>query len=306
MTVVGAVLLAGSVLGGCGGGGDDSGGASSGSAGSAEVQDGAARAQGDAPAAPSDEKGSSGGQQAAPLVTERRIVRTAAMTVEAADVEAAGVKVRSIVTAAKGFVQDEQTTAGGAGSDASSVLTLRVPTAGLDGVMSRVAGVGRLVDRSQSSEDVTAKVVDTESRLASQRASVQRVRALLAKATTVGQVVQVEGELSKRQADLESLEAQLKVLSDSAALSTFTVSLQPKGVAAVQPKQHNGFVDGLLGGWHALGASAKVLVTVVGALLPFAILFALVLVPLVVVLRRRAARRPAPVPTQGLPAAPPV
>ncbi|HET7823328.1 MAG TPA: hypothetical protein VFL10_17535, partial [Ornithinibacter sp.] len=53
-----------------------------------------------------------------------------------------------------------------------------------------------------------------------------------------------------------------------------------------------GFLAGLKAGWTAFTGSVTVLLTVVGALLPFAVVLALVLVPLVLWLRRRTPRTP--------------
>ena len=78
-------------------------------------------------------------------------------------------------------------------------------------------------------------------------------------------------------------------------LSTLRVHLQPPGVAP--PGGPDGFVDALGTGWNALVSAAGAAVVVLGVLLPWllvaAVIAAVVLVPL-----RRARRRsalPAPV-----------
>ncbi len=233
----------------------------------------------------------------------RRQVRTADLGLRVEDVTAAAAKVRSIATSVQGFVSAERTSADSAptpkprsrpaGVPASvpdageSVLTLRVPQVSLDRVMDQVAGLGDLVSRAQASTDVTTKYVDVASRLRTQRESVARVRVLLARATTIGQVVQVESELSRRQADLESLEAQLSALDDQTTLATLTVSLSPAPAAVAVASTPGAFAGGLGDGWRALVASIGVALTILGAVLPFAILAAVIGVPVMLVLRRR-------------------
>ena len=68
-------------------------------------------------------------------------------------------------------------------------------------------------------------MTDVDSRVRSQQRSVDRVRVLLGQAKTIGEVVQVESELSRREADLESLEAQLAKLKDVTDLATIEVTL---------------------------------------------------------------------------------
>src|SRR4051794_2728178 len=239
VTTAAGAALALVLLSGCGGGGGTSADSASGGAASRVVGqdpqaagDGSATAEkapaGDAPGGTSGTGSRS--DAAAPVVTDQRVVRDAAMTVRAKDVAAAGAQVRTAAETAKGFVSDEKTSTtpsgqpGDVGAARSrgwteSVLTLRVPSSGLDRVMTQVGRTGEVLDRSQSSEDVTSTYVDVRSRVASQTASVERVRALLARAGTLGQIVQIEGELSRREADLESLQAQLKSLEDRTELS---------------------------------------------------------------------------------------
>jgi len=137
-------------------------------------------------------------------------------------------------------------------------------------------------------------VVDTASRVRSQQRSVARVRALLDEADTVGQVVQVESELARREADLESLEAQLARLKDVTDLATIEVTLVGRDAAGTGDDAL-GFIPGLRGGWDAFVEAVLVGLTVVGAVLPFLLTGALLGVPLFLFLRSRV-RRPAPTP----------
>ncbi len=298
-----AVALAVLALGGCGGGASgssaDGGAASSGGrvAGEDAAAPQPAAGSVDGGAKGSDEPVTAGAADPGPLDGRRQVV-LGELEVRVEDVPRAAAAVRSLADTAKGFVADEKTSTGvtpdplaeaPAPGGSTSVLTVRVPQPGMARLMTQVAGLGDLVSRGQSSSDVTSTYVDVTSRVRTQRESVDRVRALLAKATTIGQVVQVEGELAKREADLESLQARLKALDDQTTLATVTVSLSERTTAAPAPAPTNAFVTGLRGGWDALGASVAVALKVVGAVLPFAVLLAVVAVPLQLLRRRRPA-----------------
>jgi hypothetical protein len=136
--------------------------------------------------------------------------------------------------------------------------------------------------------------VDTASRVKSQRASVERVRTLLGRATGIGDVVRLESELSRREADLDALEARLASLDDSTTLATLVVTFSRPDTGAPAPRDEDGFLAGLQAGWHALGASAAVVLQIVGAVIPFAFLLTLVGLPVWLVLRRRRSGSPAP------------
>ena len=232
----------------------------------------------------------------------RRQVRAGDLRIQVQDVPAAAARVRSLASAAKGFIADEKTSSDPAPTPVrqgetevapprpdrgESVLTLRVPGVALDAVMDQVAGLGTLKSRGQSSTDVTGQYIDTASRLRTQRESVDRVRTLLSRATKLGEVVQIESELSRRQADLESLQAQLAALEDQTTLATLTVSLAPLAATPVTAPPQGAFVAGLRDGWDALLASVAVALTILGAVLPFVLLAAALVLPVLVLRRRR-------------------
>jgi hypothetical protein len=174
-------------------------------------------------------------------------------------------------------------------------------------LISGPGGVGKEISRAATAQDVTGDLADLQSRVATQRASVARIRALLAKAGSLRDVVLLESEVTKREAELEALQARQAALADRADLATLTVDLRTSvAAAAVRAEERSAFLTGLDGGWQALVASTGVVLTILGGLLPFAVVAALVGVPVLVLLRRRrratvkpAAAPPAPAPGAG-------
>jgi Domain of unknown function (DUF4349) len=180
-----------------------------------------------------------------------------------------------------------------------------VPQDRLGPLTDQVAGLGKVLSRSQTSSDVTQQSIDVTSRLSTQKASVARIRALLAQATKISDIVAIEGELSQRESTLESLEAQLKGLNDAVDLATLTVTLDAQGAPKPKPAHaHTGFLSGLDRGWDAFVTSLVAVLTVLGALLPFALLLGLLGIPaLLLWRRRRSLTPPTPATTAALPEA---
>lgn len=220
----------------------------------------------------------------------RQLVRTAQLALEVEDPTAAGRRIRTAAVAAGGTVAEEDSTESG------SHLTVRVPVDRLDPTMDALAALGHVTSRQSQTVDATEDVIDLDARVASQRASVDRVRALLSKATSIGDVVAVESELTRREADLDSLTGRLDALRGQVALSTLTVDVE-RGTAAPAPTAPAGFLSGLASGRDGLRAVAAGAGVAVGYVLPFLPVLA-VLVGLVWVGRRlvrgRQARRSAP------------
>ncbi len=220
---------------------------------------------GDSRAASPETGGNEGQTPGIPLGgVQRELVRTAQLTVEVSDPVAAVRQVRTAVAGAGGFVTEEQS------GDSGSSLVLRVPADALDRLLDEVAAYGQVTARSSQVIDATEQVVDLDARVASQTASVARIRGLLAEATSIGDIVAIESELAQREAELDSLNRRLAALRDQVALSTLTVDLRLPFVE-VPPgdRPAPGFLDGLAAGWEGLRAIGTAAAAVVGFALPF-------------------------------------
>jgi hypothetical protein len=157
--------------------------------------------------------------------------------------------------------------------------------------MNSIAGFGDITNRTEKTDDVTAQMIDVASRIATMKASVDRVRALLAQADKIGDIISIESELSQREADLESLENRQSTLKDQVALSTISITITavvtPTSAAVVAAPERHGFLAGLAGGWHALLSFGTWAGSVLGALLPFLPVMALVAAAALWISRRR-------------------
>jgi hypothetical protein len=217
---------------------------------------------GAATAAPDQRAGDGQGPGVPVGGVQRALVRTAQLTVEVDDPASAARQVRTIAAGAGGFVTEEQS------GDTGSWLVLRVPVAALDRLIDEVGAFGQVAERSSQVIDATEELVDLDARVASQSASVARVRGLLAEAETIGDVVAIESELARREADLDSLTRRLEAMRDQVALSTLTVDLRGPGTAPpAQPAP--GFLGGLAAGWEGLRAVGSAAAAVLGFVLPF-------------------------------------
>ncbi|MEU9704005.1 DUF4349 domain-containing protein [Streptomyces sp. NPDC047981] len=287
-----ALLLVSLALSGCGAGASDSG-ADEKSLSAAKPADGAAADQGyeadraGSGGAPADAK-----KPSAPAPAQQHIIRTAELTVEVEDATKALATARRVTEDAGGHVANEATERID-DSHVTSRVVLRVPQASYESVLKELAGSGKLLSRKADAKDVTEQVVDVESRIASQRASVARVRELMDRATQLSDVVTLEGELSRRQADLESLLAQQASLKDRTTLATITLELTEKETAKpAKDEDRPGFLDALAGGWNALVAALAWIGIVLAALAPWlAVALAGYLLWRYVIRPRRPARR---------------
>ncbi|MCK6516744.1 DUF4349 domain-containing protein, partial [Myxococcota bacterium] len=104
-------------------------------------------------------------------------------------------------------------------------VSLRVPRDQADAMISFALAQGLVVERSFSSEDLSARLTESRARLTAREAALKRYMDLLPTASA-GAVVSVEREINGLIAQIESLKGQIRVLEHHAAWAELNVSFQ--------------------------------------------------------------------------------
>jgi hypothetical protein len=207
------------------------------------------------------------------------IVYTASLTVRAADISRAASLAERIATAAGGYVSNETTLLDQAHPAQSTIsLQLRIPVTAYQATLGELSSrLGTRLSVSQQAQDVTATVADVTSRVMSAQAAITQLRALLARAGSVGDLLTVQNQIDQEESDLESLQSRERALTQETSYATLTLELvsKPHPVVGGHRKLAGGFTGGLKAGWHGLRVLVSLLLTGIGAALPFAALAAL-------------------------------
>jgi len=242
-----------------------------------------------APAAPDSREGPSTAATLGGLATPPapgRVVKHATVTVTVRrDLDAAVGSVLATVQGAGGFVVASDEDRGRA------VYTLRIPSAAFETTLATIRRLGPVRDESLRGEDVTAQYVDLEARLRNWRAQEAVLLELMSRARSIPDTITVQQQLSQVQQQIEQLEGQRRVLDDQTSFGTVTLTLVAPGAAAAAASSST-----LASAWtDAVGATLAVLggtLLVLGAVLPVAVIAAVVFGAWAVVRRRRL--RPGP------------
>ncbi|MFX0594122.1 DUF4349 domain-containing protein [Melissospora conviva] len=221
-------------------------------------------------------------------VAARSIVYTGTMGVRVDDVDGAAAQAVTLVTTAGGFVGADRRSSGAVTDEA--VLELRVPAARFTALIDQLAALGDQLHRDVKTEDVTEETVDLAARIETQRVRVASGRKLLAGVTDRTEWLAMEREVAQRESDLAALEAKQRRLADLVALSTITVTFF-RAAPPTAEETDPGFTDALTGSLDVLAQSGRILLLVVGALLPWLFVIALPVAALLLI-RRRRRRRP--------------
>lgn len=212
------------------------------------------------------------------------VITTGSIAVEVDDVDAAVTAIRDFAQTNEGRIDGENFEEG---SRPRADLTVRIRADLVDDLRSTLTGVGEVHSVNLDRTDVAAEVADVAARIESLEASIRRLRAIIADSDTTKDLLDAETQLTQRQADLESLQAQQRVLRDRTSLATIHVAVtSTESTRSVEP---SGFFGGLTRGWNALADATNAVVTGTGVLVPW--LLPLGGVAVIVLVVRRVRRR---------------
>jgi hypothetical protein len=244
--------------------------------------------------APAD-GGDAGGEELAPqqpVEDDRSVITTGWLTMTVDDPVDSAAEVASIVDRAGGRTDSRSETPGTDTQQARATLVVRIPADDFDAVLADLRELGEVDSVQLDASDVTQQREDLDARIGALQASVDRLLALLAEATTTADLIAIESELSSRQTELDSLVAQRDYLADQVDFSTLTVELLSEGIAP--DAGPDDFWSGLVTGWEALVSFLAGLLVVAGLVLPWIGLLLVIaaIITAIVILATRSRHHP--------------
>lgn len=212
-----------------------------------------------------------------------QIIRTAYVDIRVVDVAEATANLIAATAASSGAIDSQSVNSDGTSTYANIVI--RVPSATLDAFVTDLSQLGTVISVSINAQDVTTQVVDLDARIQVLQTSIDRLKVLQEQAASVADLVAVESELASRQGELDSLTAQRTYLGQQVAMSTLTVSISP--ITELTSSTAPGFLAGLQNGWSAFLALIAFLITSAGFLVPFIIIGAIIVIPVITIAIKR-------------------
>lgn len=209
------------------------------------------------------------------LATDRSIILTGNMLMAVDSPLNTADEVTDIVEGAGGRVDSRTETEATDFAGAEASLTLRIPSNTLEATLDDLGELGSVVEVSVTRDDVTTQVLSVDAQIRALETSVARLDTLLANATVMSDLIELESALTTRQAELDSLKAQQAYLDEQIALSTIYLALREK--AQTPAGIPTNFVDGFMTGVQAFVWLIGVVVVVFGFALPWIVAVTIVL-----------------------------
>ena len=192
------------------------------------------------PASPSTGGATSGGIGTTVGPAQPQIVRTGDvhLTVGAGLIPRSFDQIAGLVTAAGGFVSDSDMSTGNV---PSARLVLRVANDRLTTIVNQLASIGRISQQTLQGQDVTGQVVDLTARVTVLQSEEDAVRTLLSRASAIGDILQIQGQLFTLQTQIEQMDGQRASLADQTTWATLSVEISESSGAVkpgAAPKRH--------------------------------------------------------------------
>lgn len=153
-----------------------------------------------------------------------KLILRGSITAEATDFEAAVAGIEQQVGKAGGYI--EESSVNGSTGSRWARFTLRVPREQFETTFQAVGDNCHVIERSRSSENVSADYYDSEARKTALETKRDRLLALLEKADKMEDIIALETALSEVQYEIESLSGTLRNYDRLISFSTIEVYLE--------------------------------------------------------------------------------
>ena len=158
--------------------------------------------------------------------TEKKIIRTAGMTIKTQRYDEALASLESACLGQGGWIESTNENTNSYSGLRTAYLTLRVPQETLDSFLEGTEGLGRVTSRNESAQDVTASYQDTQTRLNTQLALMERLQALITESADLSDLLALESQIADTQYQIDTLQTSLNRTDRQVSYSTVSITLQ--------------------------------------------------------------------------------
>lgn len=149
----------------------------------------------------------------------RKLIRNAEIRIRVNSLEDAGKAVAAALEQHKGYAAYSDV------YDNSRRYSLKVPSASYDRVLTGLAGLGKVLSRSERVEDATLQFYDLEGRLRTKEELLKTFQSYLGQAKTIDEIMTVEKRIAELQQEIEWTGSRLSGLAHLVDYATIDLNL---------------------------------------------------------------------------------
>ncbi|MCJ7935511.1 MAG: DUF4349 domain-containing protein [Chryseobacterium sp.] len=183
----------------------------------------------------------------------RKIIKNGEMRIQVGDIRKAHNQVNGIVKKNNAYIQKEQFQ--NTDTDDNLNLTIRVPHKSFEALVNSFSdGIGSILSKNISSNDVTEEYTDISIKLANKKIYLEKYRDMLKNAATTKDILEIQENIRELEDEIDIAEGRLRFIDDRVNYSTLELSLYKEKVRSSATSKigfGSRFIDSLTEGWNS-------------------------------------------------------
>ena len=204
----------------------------------------------------------------------QKIIRTANLGIEvpAGRLDDKLTEVETLIRSQGGYISGSTAQAPSGDGLRTGTFNFQVPAANFDVTLDALRKLGKVQSFNVSGQDVSLQYVDLQARLKNAEAQRDAIQALLARAQTIQEIIQVQNQLGQITAQVEQLKGQIDYFDHATSFHTVSVTLREAGLPARSPSDEWGTRTALADALHNFVTTLNYAIVALGAVGPFILL----------------------------------
>ncbi|KMQ67490.1 hypothetical protein ACM39_13725 [Chryseobacterium sp. FH2] len=183
----------------------------------------------------------------------KKIIKNGEMTIQVGDIKRAQNQISEILTKTKAYIQKENFR--NTDVDENLELVIRVPHKNFDTLIDSFSdGVGSVLSKNISSNDVTEEYTDVSIKLANKKIYLEKYRDMLKSAKTTKDMLEIQENIRELEDEIDVAEGRLRFIDDRVNYSTLNLSLYKEKVRTSTTSKigfGSRFGDSFTEGWNS-------------------------------------------------------
>lgn len=213
-------------------------------------------------------------------IVSKKVIKNGSMKIQVDNIEKAKGQINTLLKNNKAYIQKEEFQ--NTDLDENLDLTIRVPHQNFDTLINSFsAGVGSILSKNISSDDVTEEYTDVSIKLSNKKIYLEKYRDMLKSAKTTKDMLEIQENIRDLEDEIDVSEGRLRFIDDRVNYSTLNLSLYKEKVRSSATSRigfGSRFGDSVTEGWNSFVAFLLVIIS----LWPF-----FLLIPILVFLWRK-------------------
>ncbi len=186
----------------------------------------------------------------------KKVIKNGNMRIQVGDIQKSQTRVNQIIKNNQAYIQKEEFQ--NTDIDENLDITIRVPHKNFDALVNSFSnGVGSVLSKNISSDDVTEEYTDVSIKLANKKIYLEKYRDMLKSAATTKDMLEIQENIRELEDEIDVSEGRLRFIDDRVNYSTLNLSLyKEKARSAATSKIGFGsrFGDSVTEGWNSFVA----------------------------------------------------